>query len=302
MPKKKNTKLGTEAVLDSALFLAKRVGAKAILILAIGRINKEWMEKASKSIKLILIFHSKKLCQSYKRAGYEVVYSSPYRLARFSRIRHAIISALSKKMIKKNEKIVCLTGPVSRNVLDNIMVLKIGGPFTELTVPKGHKLEEDIELEVIKSVLDIATEIGTFGHGGRPVGTIFVIGDTANVLKLSRQITFNPFKGYEEKQKNIMDPEVQESIKEFAQIDGAFLIKSDGVVNTAGRLLLMPKEEVQILKGYGARHNAAAYITKKTKAIAVVVSETTGNVALFKNGKVLFTLEPIETYRHKVST
>jgi len=302
MQKRINSKLGSEAVLDAAFFLAKKVKAKAILILAIGRINKELLEKAAKNIKLILIFHSKKLCQSYKRAGYEVLYSSPFRLARFSRIRHAIITAMSKKMIKKDEKIVCLSGPVSRNILDSIMVLKVGKPFTELSVPKGQEMGTDAELEVIKSVLDIATEIGTFGHGGKPVGTIFVIGDTANVLKLSRQITFNPFKGYEEKQKNIMDPEVQESIKEFAQIDGAFLIKWDGVVNAAGRLLLMPKEEVQILKGFGARHNASAYITKKTKALAVVVSENNGNVALFKNGKILFTLEPIETYRHKVST
>jgi len=302
MQKKKNAKLGSEAVLDAALFLAKKVKAKAILVLAIGRVNKEWMEKASKSIKLMLIFHSKKLCQSYKRAGYDVLYSSPYRLARFSRIRHAIITAMSKKMVKKDDKLICLSGPVSRNILDSVMVLKVGKPFTQLTVPKGQELGKDAELEVIKSALDIATEIGTFGHGGKSVGTIFVIGDIANVLKLSRQITFNPFKGYEEKQKNIMDPEVQESIKEFAQIDGAFLIKSDGVVSAAGRLLLMPKQEVQILKGYGARHNASAYITKRTKALAVVVSETTGNVALFKNGKILFTLEPIETYRHKVST
>jgi len=293
--------MGTNAVLETALVLAQRIKANVILLVSTGRVNREWLKIASKSFKLILVFNSKRLFNSYKKLGYDVILSSPSRLARFSRIRHAVITAMSRKLIKKDQRMICLTGPVTRNIIDCITVLRTGKAFREMLFFGTESSAEDGSLGVIECALDIAVEIATFGREGRPIGTILVIGDTANVLKNSRQITFNPFKGYDDKRKNITDPDVRESIKEFAQIDGAFVIRADGTVNACGRLLLMPKGEVQILKGYGARHNAAAYITKQTKAIAIVVSESSGTVIVFKNGKVLFSFEPAGSYKYPMA-
>lgn len=301
MVKRSSVKMGTNAVLEITLVLAQRIKANVILLLSTGRVNREWLEEASKSFKLILVFNSKRLFNFYKNLGYNVILFSPSRLARFSRIRHAVITAMSRKLIKRDQKVVCVTGPVTRNIIDCITVLRTGKAFREMVFYGGESSTEDTSLSVIECVLDIAVEIATFGREGRPVGTIFVIGDTANVLKNSKQITFNPFKGYDDKKKNITDPEVKESIKEFAQIDGAFVIRSDGTVNACGRLLLMPKGEVQVLKGYGARHNAAAYITKQTKAIAIVVSESSDTVTVFKKGKVLFSFEPAEGYKYPMA-
>lgn len=301
MVKRLSVKLGTNAVLETALLLAERIKANAILLLSTGRVNREWLEKAAESFKLILTFNSRRLSNFYQNLGYDVILSTPSRLARFSRMRHAVITAMSRKLIKRDQKVVCLSGPVTRNIIDCITVLRTGKAFREMVFFGGKSSAEDASLGVMECVLDIAVDIATFGREGRPVGTIFVVGDTANVLKNSRQITFNPFKGYDDKRKNITDPEVKESIKEFAQIDGAFVIKSDGTVNTCGRLLLMPKGEVQILKGYGARHNAAAYITKQTKAIAMVVSESSGTVTVFKNGRVLFGFEPAGSYKYPMA-
>ncbi len=45
-------------------------------------------------------------------------------------------------------------------------------------------------------------------------------------------------------------------------------------------------------KGLGARHWAAAAITKKTKAVAITVSESNGTVRLFHKGDVLLRVEP----------
>ncbi len=46
-------------------------------------------------------------------------------------------------------------------------------------------------------------------------------------------------------------------------------------------------------KGWGTRHWAAAAITKKTKAIAVVVSQSSGTVRIFQNGMVMLSIEPL---------
>jgi len=301
MVKRSSVKMGTNAVLEIALVLGRRIKANVILLLSTGRVNREWLEEASKSFKLILVFNSKRLFNFHKNLGYNVILFSPSRLARFSRIRHAVITAMSRKLLKRDQKVVCLTGPVTRNIIDCITVLRTGKAFREMVFFGAGSSTEDTSLSVIECVLDIAVDIATFGREGRPVGAIFVIGDTANVLKNSRQITFNPFKGYDDKRKNITDPEVKESIKEFAQIDGAFVIRADGTVNACGRLLLMPKGEVQILKGYGARHNAAAYITKQTSAIAIVVSESSGTVTVFKKGRVIFSFEPAESHKYPMA-
>ena len=55
------------------------------------------------------------------------------------------------------------------------------------------------------------------------------------MLQLSRQLVMNPFHGYPEEDRNILDPNLRETIREFSAIDGAFVIRDDGVVMAAGR-------------------------------------------------------------------
>ena len=50
-------------------------------------------------------------------------------------------------------------------------------------------------------------------------------------------------------------------------------------------------------KGLGTRHWAAAAITKATKALAVVVSQSTGAVRLFQDGEILLRIAPMRHAR-----
>jgi DNA integrity scanning protein DisA with diadenylate cyclase activity len=104
----------------------------------------------------------------------------------------------------------------------------------------------------------------------------------------------DPFRGYAKKERMVRSPRVQESMKELAQIDGAFIISSDGVVHAAGRILDAPAEGLTLSKGLGSRHWAAAAISKATKAIAITVSESTGTVRIFQNGSVVLRIEPLD--------
>jgi len=121
---------------------------------------------------------------------------------------------------------------------------------------------------VMQTLLEIAIELSAEGREGIPVGTIFVIGDTSNVLKHSHQMVPNPFKGYKF---NILDKNVKEIIKEFSFLDGAFIFSRTGRVIAAGRYLDVDakKLKVEVPQGLGSRHIAAAGITKITKAIAI---------------------------------
>jgi DNA integrity scanning protein DisA with diadenylate cyclase activity len=96
-----------------------------------------------------------------------------------------------------------------------------------------------------------------------------------------------------EAERNILDPGLDETIKEFASIDGAFIITGDGIVLSAGSYLRPPSDADEIAElpsGFGARHAAAAGITVCSNALAITVSESTGMVSIFKNGSIMLSL------------
>ncbi len=145
---------------------------------------------------------------------------------------------------------------------------------------------------VFETVIKIALEISTEGREGRPIGTAFILGDSANVLAKSRQLILNPFQGYKREERLITNPDMLDNIKEFAQLDGAFVITSDGVVEAAGRYITIDTGMVKLPKGLGTRHNSVAAITRRTESIGIVVSQSGGVIRIFRNGIVVATVRP----------
>ena len=148
-------------------------------------------------------------------------------------------------------------------------------------------------LETLRAVVDLATEIGREGREGKPVGTMFVVGDTRKVLTMCRPINFNPFRGYSRAERDIRDPRVREQIKDIAQLEGAIIIRRDGVAVAACMYVNAPAEGITLSKGLGARHWAAAAISRKTRAVAIVVSQSSGTVRIFQNGEMVLHIEPL---------
>lgn len=69
--------------------------------------------------------------------------------------------------------------------------------------------------------------------------------------------------------------------------DGAIIIERNTIVST--RAILPVSNETNIPQRFGLRHRAAFGITEKTDALAIVVSEETGQISYIKNGEfVLF--------------
>src|SRR5262245_7592938 len=121
---------------------------------------------------------------------------------------------------------------------------------------------------------------------------MFVVGDTAKVLRMSHSLNFNPFRGYSSKEKDVRDKRVREQIKDIAKLEGALLIRRDGIAVAACMYIDAPAEGITLSKGLGTRHWAAAAISKMTSAVAVAVSQSSGTVRLFHDGKVALHIEP----------
>src|SRR5262245_27794105 len=171
--------------------------------------------------------------------------------------------------------------------MDSMSIIHLGEHLERLSAQDLRKLDTQVPLETLRAVVDLATEIGREGREGKPVGALFVVGDTKKVLSMSRPLNFNPFRGYSREERDIRDWKVREQIKDIAQLDGALIIARDGAAVAACMYIDAPAEGITLSKGLGSRHWAAAAISRKTKAIAVVVSQSSGTVRLFQDGEVV---------------
>ncbi|MDY7104654.1 MAG: diadenylate cyclase [Actinomycetota bacterium] len=133
--------------------------------------------------------------------------------------------------------------------------------------------------------LPLAIEIAREGREGRKVGTILTIGDENAVLARSRCLILDPLAGHAAEAKQLSDPDLRETVKELAQLDGGFIVAADGTVLSATRYFAADLEDAEPMLGLGSRHIAAASITRQTNALAVVVSESS-IVRLFEHGRL----------------
>ena len=285
-----------KTMIESAIKLAREVKASCVLVCVDVKSElAELPEDIKTSVHFILVTRENEDIPE-SLAKYSKKLDIPnVNLNRVGKIKIAIAKGIVSGLFKKGDKIICLSGVPKFGYADSIFLIDVGKEFEILTSDFINDVVEAVQPEVFNAVLNIACELAAQGRENRKVGTIFVLGDDEKVLQLSRQMIMNPFSGYSEDERNILNPELEETIKEFSAIDGAFVIKSNGVIVTAGRHLSAALDSRDFPSGLGSRHIAAAGITNVTRAVAMVVSESSGNVSVFKNGKLFVTIEkPVE--------
>ncbi len=217
--------------------------------------------------------------------------------SRFSRIKYAFMRGVIEGVITPEDRVVCVLGPWGKERFDTITVHDLSLSWSDEFPFDPRPIMSKPSFSTIMAVIDIALDIGALGREGKSVGTIFTVGDSQTVLAKSHQAVFNPFQGYPAQERRINRPEVVESLKELAKIDGAFVITAEGTVEAAGRHLDAHAGHLEQRKGFGSRHRSAAAISKECDCVAIVVSESTGRVTLFEDGKIRGSLEPVISRR-----
>jgi diadenylate cyclase len=281
-------------MLETACNIAKKTHSKGVLLYADMIEDYEALAKIGqeKQVDLILAIKDEASFQDASEVFNKVLRIPDVPLGRINQIKMAIIQALSKGLVKKGDKWVCLSGIPQTKALDNLLVLEFGKEFEIISSPDLPVISEIAMPEVFDTLLTLALELSSEGKEGRkPAGTIFVLGKHEEVLKFSHPMVINPFQGYPEEERNILDYRLKETVKEFSSIDGAFIFREDGVILAAGRHLDASGENIEIPLGLGSRHRAAAGITRLTDAMAIVISEETGGVRIFHHGKVFMEIE-----------
>jgi len=275
------------ALAEAAVKVAQEIRASAILALTETGKNCEVFSKMKltdqngRPIKLIVATPNPEAYRRLSMSGnFQCLKLTARPHDRASQAHHAIACGLQEGVIHPGERLVCLTGDGFADMSDSLICTEVNEEFSLVNLLESNP--------VLSATVELSIELAKGGPDGKPVGTSFVVGDTKAVLRLSRQLMINPFRGYSV---NIKDRRQWDLLKKYAFFDGAFIIDDLGAIVAAQRYL-NANVPVEVPPGLGTRHLAVAAITAATRAKGVTVSGENGVVRIFEKGKILAKIDP----------
>lgn len=278
-------------MIDAAVQVARSLKAKAVMMYvdALEDVG-EAAEKVGKTAELILVARDEEDELRSRPHTDKVLHVPDLDLTRLAQIKMATLMAFSQRLLSPGDEFVFLVGVKGRN-LDTLVTITVGKEFEIFQSVDQPRLTEHIKRVVFEQMLTTALELAQQGREGKPVGALFVLGDHREVQKYCQQNIINPFKGYAERERNILHDKMKDTVKEFCTIDGAFVIKGNGVIVSAGTMLRPNFSGEPLPSPLGARHSSAAAITASTRSIAITVSESTGTVRIWRKGQMITEIE-----------
>ncbi len=282
-----------QRVLSAASKLAEAVQAAAIVLIAERPLDFARLKQEAGNFRIIVASDQKEVQDAARHDDVAVIAIQHEPQTRQFLVSQVLLEAIADELLQTGDVAVVVYSAFEKDTSDTISVVRLAEQLSKLTSRDLQRLETKVPLETLRIVVDLACDIGRDGREGKPVGTLFVVGNHRKVMELSTEQIHDPFRGYPKSERSIRNPRVRESIRELAQIDGAFVISSDGLAIAAGRHLRASAEGLNLSKGLGSRHWAAAEISKATGAIAIAVSESTGTVRVFQDGKIVLRIEPM---------
>ncbi|MEX2173137.1 MAG: DNA integrity scanning protein DisA nucleotide-binding domain protein [Pirellulaceae bacterium] len=281
------------AVIDLAAQLCRRTEAGAILLMLEGPTDWAQLIARTEGLQIVIAADSEDEMAGAEMAGLATIILKMQDSPVIEKLTQALLTGVAREILAPGAGVAVAYSGFEADSIDSISFIRLDDHLGRLTARDLRQLETSVPLETLKMVIDLAVEIGREGREGKPVGTMFVVGDTRKVLQHCQPAGYDPVKGYSRTERDMHDPRVREAIKEVAVLDGAFVVTSDGTVEKAAQLVDAPYANLTLSKGLGARHWAGAAISKATGCLAAVVSQSSGTVRIFQNGEVMLRIEPL---------
>ena len=253
----------------------------------------------SSHFRLIATTTNRETFDTLKKAGLNVIRLPLHTADKYTQIRHAIAVVLRSSRVSIGDLVVCAIGyDVFRDGGTLIILTEIEASTERLAVSDLLKLTDGIQPRALEIAIAVACKIGRAARRGKRIGAILMLGDSLKVLDGSKQLVPNPFQGHDKANRMLTNPDIHDALVELSKLDGAFVLRGDGFIQAAGVFLTSPPTDMELVSGLGARHAAAAAVTMRTKATAIVVSATDGNVRAFSGGKMVLKIDPEVSHGH----
>ena len=281
------------AVIDLAAQLCRQTESGAMLLMLEG--PTDWTElcKRTEGLKIVVAVDTGEELAGTEELGLATIVLNMQDSPVIEKLTQALLTGVAREILAPGAGVVVAYSGFEADTIDSVSYIQLDDHLGRLTARDLRQLETSVPLETLKTVIDLGVEIGREGREGKPVGTMFVVGDTRKVLHHCQPAGYDPVKGYSRNERDLHDHRVREAIKEVAVLDGAFVVSPDGTVEKAAQIVDAPYKNLTLSKGLGARHWAGAAISKATGAIAIVVSQSSGTVRIFQNGEVMLRIEPL---------
>lgn len=289
----------TVALLQAARQMVRSLPADAVLVMTETDMDWAAVRQHLGDCRLLAAAEDPRLAEEFKKVPeLTVIDLDQGEASTQERLSLALLAAVRREQLSHGADVVVLYNGIevsseAPEPVDTLSVIHLGEHLERLSAHDLRRLETQVPLDTLRAVVSLALAIGREGREGHPVGTMFVVGDTRKVLTVCRPMNFNPFRGYGASERDVKNKQVREQIKDIAQLEGAIIIRRDGVAVAACMRVEAPAKGFRVEMGLGTRHAAAAAISHHTKAIAVVVSQS-GSVRLFQNGEAVLHIEPFD--------
>jgi DNA integrity scanning protein DisA with diadenylate cyclase activity len=277
---------GPPSLFSDALAIINRGGAAAAIIIVsraqTANATKPWLPADVPTV------WAATTAEALGALGPEAPIYLPYRLDRLQILSYAVVHAIIEKRIDAGRPLVCLVE--GRRGFDLLQTMK---PDVDLDLANIGSWTPDrgIDPNALLAVLRVAVELGS-DRTGRAAGTLMTIGDAAAVLALGDDYPFEPFGGCRSELRNITSLATQAGIQKYARVDGVFVVGGDGRVERFVKQVNPRQRSSQLDPSLGSRHAAAAGITLDTRALAVLVTESGGDIKLFGDGRLVLAMKP----------
>jgi DNA integrity scanning protein DisA with diadenylate cyclase activity len=205
-------------------------------------------------------------------------------------LRLGLFLATMNGRLSADERVVCLFRTSDANRPDTLLVTHTERYFPWVRDIDPAKIRAVVAPSIFARVLEIARRFADEGREGKPIGTIFVLGHPKELEPHLRQLMLNPCHGHPRAARKILNPDFLETLRELSALDGALIISDKGHVESAGTYISAPQGATRVAPGLGARHQAAAAVSSTGKAVAVVISESSGTITVFLQGTAVLQL------------
>ena len=281
----------TRLLIAHGFDLARELRIQRVLVVAQLLTDRRLVEKHRQDESIIWVTHDRAdLGEELKENDHCVeIPKSP--AGRMEQITLALVMAVLNGVMNEEESVLCLVGVAGSKRLDNLLIANPKRDFSwfaDHSIPRSGGTPNS---QAFIRLMEIALKFSAEGREGKPIGTIFLLGDAEELSSCVEPLILNPCAGHPRKLRSIYDQDFVESMRELSALDGGFVIDHKGVVEQAGVYLDAPvTKKVKVRKGLGSRHMGAAAATARSKALAIVISESSGSVTVFSDGGEVMSL------------
>jgi hypothetical protein len=292
---KRSEHVESRILVDTALKLARALDVEKLVVRADGLSDIRSVDSLRETERVIWLTRSRETLPLDQRPNDFQIRLPRTALTRMSQLKIGLMLAVMNEYVGLDESVLCLTGVSGSERLDTLLIANPRRDFPWFGRRKDGEVRNVVATRELARIIDIALRLAAEGREGRPIGTIFVLGEIDQLRPYLRQLVLNPCRGHPERKRNIHDLDFFETIREFAALDGAFIVDKKGVVHSAGTYLQPPPKQFKLRSGLGARHAAGLSITTVTEAVATVVSSSSGTITIFHEGEVILELERVQS-------